>query len=151
VRLSVVDLGEVVIEAANGLPHVVDSDGDKPPGDRPPGDLRPYELELMLVKLLVVMVMAVYDPLRPAEEILETEPWGMTVRRGVGEPLEAPFSRRRSMSLAKDGGGSSPAGEEARRFCPAMWYSARSSSCMPRNREVSSIANSTSSLLTACP
>jgi hypothetical protein len=95
-------------------------------GDMPPGERRSAENEFMLVTLLAVSDMFdAYELLRPADDTDEMEPWGMTLSLGVGEPLET-TSRRRRRSPA-DGmlcrAGSSPSGDDALLFCPAVWYS----------------------------
>src|SRR5688572_14255113 len=94
--------------------------GDMAPGDSPPGDLLPYELTLVMLVPAMENVEA-NDPLRPAEDTDDIDPWGMVLSRGVGEPLE-PTSRRRTMSLGVWNPciDSSPGGEEARRFRPVV-------------------------------
>jgi len=80
--------------------------------------------EFMLVTLLAVRDrFDAYELLRPAEDMEDTEPWGMTLSLGVGDPRAAP-SRRRRRSL-EDGTlwriGSSPGGDEALLFWPTVW------------------------------
>ena len=111
--------------------------GERPPGEKPPGDRRP--IEFMLARLVAVRdPLDAKEPLRPVVEIEDMDPWGTTVRRGVGEDREAPSRRRRSSPVPGKpcASTSSTGGEDARRFWPrcrrpmpaisSMWKSASS-------------------------
>lgn len=119
---------------------------EAPVGERPTGECRPNEFVPVAPLTPPTEKVDVKEPLRPFDETEDPEPLDITVRRGVGDPLESSL-RRRSPWLAMEWStGSSPGGEDARRFNPAIWYSLDASSmCNLRIDDVSAI--SASSLL----
>jgi len=92
-----------------------------------------------------------YDPLRPvADDIDDTEPWGITESRGVGDARAAP-SLCLTASIEVDPSGVaigvSSTGEDRARLLFAEPYCCVSSSGERRTLEASSMAKSISSVL----
>ena len=97
-------------------------------GERPTGDRRPNEAALVALLGAPTENVDVNELLRSFDETDDPELCDVTVRRGVGDPLEGSRRRRSPWLVMEWSIESSPGGEDARRFSPATQYSRDASS-----------------------